>query len=93
MSCPNTKSIDIFSLGTYLDHSGAIFGYMMDFTDNKLDPKWQIIDFHRFYTRTVCPRLLSMGENIIIYFIGAGHTIGFFHIKAILGGQGHMAKV
>ena len=31
MSCPNTKSIDIFSLGTYLDHSGAIFGYMMDF--------------------------------------------------------------
>ena len=60
MSCPNTKSIDIFSLGTYLDHSGAIFEYMMDLTDNKLDPKWQIIDFHRFYTRTVCPRLLSM---------------------------------
>ena len=27
VSCPNTKSIDIFSLGTYLDHSGAIFEY------------------------------------------------------------------
>ena len=24
MSCPNTKSIDIFSLGTYMDHFGAI---------------------------------------------------------------------
>ena len=50
MSSPNTKYIEIFSLGILLDHFWAIFGCMMDFTDNKSDPKWQIIGFHRFYT-------------------------------------------
>ena len=33
------------------------------------------------------------GENINIYHAGAGHTMGFFLIKAILGTLGHLAQV
>ena len=40
-----TMNINIFSLDTYLDYFGANFGCMIDLTDNKSDPKWQIIFF------------------------------------------------
>ena len=82
----------MLSLGPYLDHFGAIFGCMMDFTDNKSDQKWQIIDFHRFYTLAMCPKLLRMtfmGKNPT----GAGLTMGLIPMKAIFGSLGHMAKV